>query len=147
MGVGGYRHALSTLPQGKRPGTHCTGGWVGPRAGLVRCGKYCLHRNSIPGPSILYQVAELSPRPYVTLMIAMCWILEYVVRINMEFYPPLCYVTPLQSKYSPLTLTSQISSLYISLRIRNHFHCTVFCLPTMFWPRSELGTNIMLFVL
>jgi hypothetical protein len=22
-----------------RPGTHCTGGWVGPRAGLDRCGK------------------------------------------------------------------------------------------------------------
>jgi hypothetical protein len=22
------------------PGTHCTGGWVGPRAGLDRCGKY-----------------------------------------------------------------------------------------------------------
>ena len=21
-------------PRGKRPGTHCTGGWVGPRAGL-----------------------------------------------------------------------------------------------------------------
>ena len=24
---------------GKDPGTHCTGGWVGPRAGLDRCGK------------------------------------------------------------------------------------------------------------
>jgi len=23
----------------ERPGTHCTGGWVGPRAGLDRCGK------------------------------------------------------------------------------------------------------------
>jgi hypothetical protein len=23
----------------ERPGIHCTGGWVGPRAGLVRCGK------------------------------------------------------------------------------------------------------------
>jgi len=24
----------------ERPGTHCTGGWVGPRAGLDKCGKY-----------------------------------------------------------------------------------------------------------
>jgi hypothetical protein len=24
---------------GESPGTHCTGGWVGPRAGLDRCGK------------------------------------------------------------------------------------------------------------
>jgi hypothetical protein len=23
----------------ERPGTHCTGGWVGPGAGLDRCGK------------------------------------------------------------------------------------------------------------
>ena len=31
MGVGGQRHAPAVLPPG-RPGTHCTGGWVGPRA-------------------------------------------------------------------------------------------------------------------
>jgi len=24
----------------ERPGTHCTGGWVGPRAGLDGCRKY-----------------------------------------------------------------------------------------------------------
>jgi hypothetical protein len=35
----------------KRPGTHCTGGWVGLGAGLVRCGKSRPHRDSIPGPS------------------------------------------------------------------------------------------------
>jgi len=32
MGVGGQRHAPTTLPPGKRPGTHYIGGWVGPRA-------------------------------------------------------------------------------------------------------------------
>ena len=37
-------------PRG-RPGTHCTGGWVGPRAGLDRCGKSRPHRDSIHGPS------------------------------------------------------------------------------------------------
>jgi hypothetical protein len=31
--------------------THSTGGWVGPRAGLDRCGKSRPHRDSIPGPS------------------------------------------------------------------------------------------------
>jgi hypothetical protein len=40
MGVGGQRHAPAALPPGKRPGTHCIGGWVGPRAGLDRCGKF-----------------------------------------------------------------------------------------------------------
>ena len=35
MGVGGQRHP----PAWERPGTHCMGGWVGPRAGLDGCGK------------------------------------------------------------------------------------------------------------
>jgi hypothetical protein len=42
MGVGVQRHALAALPPGKRCVTHCTGGWVGPRAGLdgkVKVGK------------------------------------------------------------------------------------------------------------
>jgi hypothetical protein len=35
MGVSGQRHAPAALYPGERtPGTHCTGGWVGPRAGL-----------------------------------------------------------------------------------------------------------------
>ena len=39
MGVGGQRYAPAALPPAKRPGTHCAGGWVGPRAGLNVCGK------------------------------------------------------------------------------------------------------------
>jgi hypothetical protein len=31
--VGGQRHTPPALPR-ERPGTHCIGGWVGPRAGL-----------------------------------------------------------------------------------------------------------------
>jgi hypothetical protein len=35
MGMGGQRHAQATLkPREMTPGTHCTGGWVGPRASL-----------------------------------------------------------------------------------------------------------------
>ena len=29
----------------ERPGTHCTGGWVGPRVGLDVCGKSRPHRD------------------------------------------------------------------------------------------------------
>jgi hypothetical protein len=39
MGVGGQRHALADVPPRKSRGTHCIGGWVGPRAGLDGCGK------------------------------------------------------------------------------------------------------------
>jgi hypothetical protein len=35
IGLSGQRHASAALYPGERiPGTHCTGGWVGPRAGL-----------------------------------------------------------------------------------------------------------------
>jgi len=34
MGVGGQPHAPAASTPGKDPGTHFTGGWVGPRAGL-----------------------------------------------------------------------------------------------------------------
>jgi hypothetical protein len=34
-GLSGQRHAPAALyPRERTPGTHCTGGWVGPRAGL-----------------------------------------------------------------------------------------------------------------
>ena len=39
MVVAGQRLAAAALLPGKRPGTHCTGGWGGPRAGLDGCGK------------------------------------------------------------------------------------------------------------
>jgi hypothetical protein len=35
----------------ERPGTHCKGGWVGPRAGLEGCGKSRPYQDSIPGES------------------------------------------------------------------------------------------------
>ena len=38
-GVRGQRHAPAALYLRERPGTPCTGGWVGPRTGLDRCGK------------------------------------------------------------------------------------------------------------
>ena len=42
-GVKGQRHAPDALYPRETPGTHCTGGWVGPRAGLDRCRKIFPH--------------------------------------------------------------------------------------------------------
>ena len=47
----------------ERPGTHCIGGWVGPRADLDVCGKSRPHRDSIPGPSSPQRV------PYIYIYI------------------------------------------------------------------------------
>jgi hypothetical protein len=49
--VSGQRHVPTTLYLRERPGKHCTGGWVGPRAGLDSYGKSRLHLDSIPGTS------------------------------------------------------------------------------------------------
>jgi hypothetical protein len=38
--VRGQRHTPAVFYPRERRGTHCTGGWVCPRAGLDRCGKY-----------------------------------------------------------------------------------------------------------
>ena len=70
-GVRGQLHAPAALYPRERPGTHCTGGWVGPRAGLHRCGKSRPHRDSIPGPS--------RPQPVAIPTI----LLNYIVR---EYY-------------------------------------------------------------
>ena len=50
MWVGSQRHTPAALPSGNGPGTHCIGGWVGPRAGLDLCGKSRIYRDSLPGP-------------------------------------------------------------------------------------------------
>jgi hypothetical protein len=45
MWVGGLHHAPAVLPQVRRPGTPCVGGWMGPIAGLDEYG------NPPPPPS------------------------------------------------------------------------------------------------
>ena len=51
------QHSPAALPPGKRPGTHCVGGWVGPRAGLHGCGKSFPHLDLIPGQSGLQRIS------------------------------------------------------------------------------------------
>jgi hypothetical protein len=62
--VSGQHHAPAALyPRGKSPRTHCTGDWVGPRAGLDTevTGKIlCLCRGSNPGRPVRLPVNELS---------------------------------------------------------------------------------------
>ena len=42
------KHAPAALYPQERPSTHFTLGWLGPRAGLDRCGKSLPHLDSIP---------------------------------------------------------------------------------------------------
>jgi len=47
MQLGGQGPTPAALPPEKRPGTHCTGGWVGPTTGQEGCGKSRRHRDSL----------------------------------------------------------------------------------------------------
>ena len=44
----GQRHSPAVLTSGKRPGTHCSGGCVGPRVSMDGCGIYRLRWDSNP---------------------------------------------------------------------------------------------------
>ena len=61
-GASGQQHAPAILYSRERPGTHYTGGWVGPRAGLDGR-KISPHRDSIPGPSSPQSVAMPTELP------------------------------------------------------------------------------------
>ena len=55
-GASGQQHAPAALYPPERAGTHCTGDWVSPRAGLDGR-KISPHRDSIPGTSSPWSVA------------------------------------------------------------------------------------------
>jgi len=50
-GMSGQQHALAALYSRERPGTHFTGGWAGPRAGLDGGGGISSPPGFDPGPS------------------------------------------------------------------------------------------------
>ena len=72
----------------ERPGTRCIGGWVGPRAGLDRCGKSRPHRDSIPGPSSPLRVEKR----FGELANKKCGCLPKTYSIN-DIIISICYAT------------------------------------------------------
>ena len=59
MGMGGQSHAPAALRPGKRPGTHCAGDWVRPRAGLDGCKMSHPHGDSIPGTLLYSRISHV----------------------------------------------------------------------------------------
>jgi hypothetical protein len=70
MWVGDQRHASAALPPGKRPGTPCIQGWVGPRGGLEGCWKSHPHPDSVPGS---YNRNQPVAVPTQLSLPRMCW--------------------------------------------------------------------------
>ena len=68
LDVGGWStpHPGRFTPR-ERPGTQCTGGWVGPRVGVDECGKYCpigIRSPDRPARSAVATLTELSRTPW-----------------------------------------------------------------------------------
>ena len=78
----------------EKPGTHCIGGWMGPRAGRDGCGKSRLHRDSMPGLSSPQRVAiptELS-RPTSPIHTFYKWNRSKIKKLNT--FPKLLFIFP-----------------------------------------------------
>jgi len=90
MGMDGQRHAPAALPP-ENPGTHCIGGWMGPRAGLKWCGKSRPHRDSIAGPSNPWRDAiptTLSRPTNTTALKCVCLIFVLCLQKNPVYIRP-----------------------------------------------------------
>jgi hypothetical protein len=134
---------LSLYPQ-ERPGTHCTGWWVGPRAGLNVCEKSRPHRDLIPGPSsqLLYRLSYRGPLKLSTVnhkhetvdmicdtMLTYLWLKLIDVPLSI-FYVALCIATPSNQVFNPkqcvpcaMCLHKAYQSWYRTLSFRiKHFN-------------------------
>jgi hypothetical protein len=73
-------------PGERTPGTHCTGGWVGPRAGLDtedRGKIHCLCRGSNPDrpvvqPVVRHYTAWANPAPLITTVLFVLWMFSMI---------------------------------------------------------------------
>ena len=66
-----------SLPR-ERPGTHCTGGWMGPRSGLDKCGK------SVPPPGFDPRTVQHVTSRYTDWGI----VTQYKVKVKQFNYRP-----------------------------------------------------------
>jgi hypothetical protein len=92
MLVSVQRHAPAALPSGKRPGTLCTEGWLGPRAGLDGYGKSRPNRESIPDRPIRSTECECPSFYGSCLKNSYIYIYIYIY-IHYSLKPPTMHTT------------------------------------------------------
>jgi hypothetical protein len=80
--VRGQRHAPAAFHLWERPGTYCTGDWVGPRFGLDRCGKSRPQTGFDPQTAqpVASRYTDYATRPTVCAFVGLCWKYEVIKR-------------------------------------------------------------------
>ena len=81
MAVGGQSQVPAASPPEKKPGTHCTGGWVAPSVGLDVCRKSRPHRDFFS--ILLYSVSTSS-----VLVAVVLTVLRFAFTYNTQHKEP-----------------------------------------------------------
>jgi hypothetical protein len=103
----------------ERPGTQCTGGWMGPRAGLDVCEISRPYRDSIPGPSSSQSRYRLSyPDPLLHCTVAKLFIKKYYVLFLISVL--IVQVTKLVqfTQYNTFSKIPPLTSVHFANRVR-----------------------------
>jgi hypothetical protein len=123
----------------ERPGTHCIGGWVGPRAGLEGCGKYRSHRDLILGPSSpsesLYQLRYPDPQIKQTPHIFANWWLCYITHPHCQ---PLFPIAAFLFKKAKKFFVIEVVKVHTARRLKNPCHRPC----TLHWRYSSTHFNL-----
>jgi len=124
--VGGQRHAPAALAPGKRPGTHCIGGWVGPMAGLDGCGKSRLIGIRSPSRPVrsesLYRLSHPGPpgRCIIEIKTTVCLSVRKFFRLGA------CYIgTVYVPEFNIIIMMTMKSTQYVAAP---YMCCTGICL-------------------
>jgi hypothetical protein len=144
MGMGGQRHAPAALPR-ERPGTHCMGGWVGPRAGVDGCGISRLASGGTRSPDCpsrsesLYRLS----RPGPLMLCTLAWILigsncifdfQNTKRQCIYVLKNLFEIPGLVMKYGMYV------GVILVLQSSREIYCFIFS-PCIFHPQSFIRTK------
>jgi hypothetical protein len=101
--VGGKHHAPAAFTPGKKPGTHCTGGWVGHRP-VWTCEKN-LAPTGIRSPDrparsqSLYRLSYPGP-----------WLITYFSKIQIIFYNKVAKVRSRTGRTTTMTSTERLAT-------------------------------------
>jgi len=123
--VSGQQHASVAIYPRERPGAHCTGGWVRPRAGLDGR-KISSPLGFDPGPSSRYSVAvptELPTRQVLCLSLLREYIIEHkscILTIYIYIYIYICVCVCVCVCVYDSNMVNLISSKYYETP--SHFH-------------------------
>ena len=103
-GVRGQRHAPAAFYPRERPGTHFTGGWVGPRAGLDSCVKSRPPTGFDPRTvqHIASRCTDYATRPTNLRMSEAISPLPHMQEWFAHWYNPTLYIHELHFVYSTL---------------------------------------------